>query len=48
MEKSKTNITSMRIDRNTLIKLDALKIIPRETYEELIRRLLKAGEKVDI
>ncbi len=45
----KNNITSIRVTRETKEVLDSIKIHPRETHEDIIRRLIKkAGDTSNI
>ena len=40
--------TTLSLDQSTLKKLASMKIIPRETYDELLNRIFKALEKNNI
>lgn len=41
-----SNTTSIRLSRQTLKKLRAFKVHPRETYEDIILRLIKHTKEI--
>lgn len=45
MEKKKNEFTTIKISKDTADILSDLKIHPRQSYEEVILKLLKKGER---
>jgi len=42
---SKSKYTTIRLSKETKRMLDELKIHPRETYEQVVKRLIKSQKK---
>ena len=41
-EKKKRRVTTLQVSRELKAELDKLKVHPRETYEDVLRRLVEA------